>query len=466
MSDLRRIVKEIEKKKDLEINLPKYFNVMMSAYHRYSRIRLVMNYYTCKEMLREEGEIPKEIRELALRLEYILEKQILEDSLPEQLEEGIKEIHSIRSSITDAMTILTTFTDSLQIFEYALNRVEYRFSREGFPAGYDDETFLIKMMEYVTGDRDNVVINGKIGEMVGQLPIRMTKSRFFEIIRDSFSLYKGAEKSAVSDFIYMLRTVGMLEKPGSKGESFPELADILSRLEQADYDAITEEAFRDYEDKLSFAAACIKRFTDLYLMLQEVVNDSYVVLLSMPYALTDAEEGELCRKILKLSLRDGDRKEEENGRLLELFEGLEGKQEHFYEQLSAYDYLLDALEDSEALLKSLMLEKIYHILQRMAKLTSSSLFINLDQKESREQADESYINKVRDSYTEELGRAFQSHSRLVNRSVMAATLKSLPVFFNNLDELKEYMAQSLMNCKDEKEKLAAVKLIEKIMTED
>ena len=44
-----------------------------------------------------------------------------------------------------------------------------------------------EIMHYILSDKDNVVINGKISEIVGQLPVRMLKDRFFEHIRDAFT---------------------------------------------------------------------------------------------------------------------------------------------------------------------------------------------------------------------------------------------------------------------------------------
>ena len=43
MSELGRIAKEIEKKKNLELNLPKYMNTLHTLYHRFAYIHLALN---------------------------------------------------------------------------------------------------------------------------------------------------------------------------------------------------------------------------------------------------------------------------------------------------------------------------------------------------------------------------------------------------------------------------------------
>ena len=64
---------------------------------------------------------------------------------------------------------------------------------------------------------------------------------------------------------------------------------------------------------------------------------------------------------------------------------------------------------------------------------------------------------------EEMETSFKENGKLINRARMAATLQSLPAFFRNMEECQEYIGQALMNCSDEREKLASVELIESLM---
>ena len=93
-----------------------------------------------------------------------------------------------------------------------------------------DNTYMTnEIMHYILSDKDNVVINGKISEIVGQLPVRMLKDRFFEHIRDAFTLYHGAGKDSIDDFYYTLSTSAMLS--GEAGfDKFPDVYDIYNTL--------------------------------------------------------------------------------------------------------------------------------------------------------------------------------------------------------------------------------------------
>lgn len=48
---------------------------------------------------------------------------------------------------------------------------------------------------------------------------------------------------------------------------------------------------------------------------------------------------------------------------------------------------------------------------------------------------------------------------------MSAVISQLPVFFNNLSELQDYIFQALQNCSDKAEKLACIEVLHQIMEE-
>lgn len=465
MSELKHILREIEKHKNLEANLPKYLNTMMSICHRYANLRLVFNSYTCYEKLSESQKIPEDGKALAMQVEQVIRDYILTDLTPEMLEGGLEKIHKIRNQIIHIMKILVCYADDLRIYEAVLNRVEYRFVEQSFPFQYSDEKFIKQIMEYVASDQDKAVMNSKISNMIGQLPVRITRQRFYEIIKGGFSLYIGSEREAVKDFLYRLRTCTMLEKPEGAEELYPELKEILSALEETDYMALCAEDYENLSERLAYAADFIQECSDFYMILEEIVNDTYIILLSKSYALTDAREAEVCYTILE-NLQAAHTENsyptlEKNA--YNLLETLEGKQERLYEQMNVLEYGLDTIQSYQDLLQSLVLDKMYQALKRITKLTSSSVFIELDREMEEGIADEGYVAEVCNTFLKEIAGQLQSCERLVARSIMAAALENLPIFFNNLEEFKEYVHQALLNCSDEKEKLAAVRLIEMII---
>ena len=175
-------------------------------------------------------------------------------------------------------------------------------------------------------------------------------------------------------------------------------------------------------------------------------------------------ETENCRTIIshaldRLELGTEDAFESEEEKILESFGKLEGKQERLYEQFSQNDYLLDSIDELEETMKSIMVDRLYYSLKQMAKLASSSRFIELDKKRQTEPVEEDYLERVFRDFMEEMETAFRGQAKIVNRARMAAVLTSLPSFFRSMDEFLEYAKHSLENCSDEREKLASVVLL-------
>lgn len=465
MSDILNVIKEIEKGRNLEINLPKYMNSLMSAYYRYSGIRLALNYYTYYEMGREEENRPSELIELTQRLDKVIKEAVLGEFDGAVLEEAVKETDKIRNEIIRHMKTITLYADQFQIYEYIMNRIEGKYEEvETLPLNYSDDRFVRELEEYILQDRDNSVISSKMKEVVSSLPMRLTRQRYYEIVKDSFLLFEGAEKQVLEDHIFLLRSSAALIEPETDDVRYRDLDSILHSVKSADYDSLTAEEYRDIKQKQDYVIDYMERMSSLYMMMIEVVNDVYILLLSMPYALTDAEETASCKEIMhRVQELSGEENEEEEDALFALFERLEGKQERISEQLSANTYLLDTLEERKDLMESLMLDKIYLSLLRMEKLASTSHFIELDNGTDKTLVERSYAEKKANEVIEELAGCFQKCSRREMRSIMASSMIALPVFFRNMEEFEEYARVALMSCSDQEEKRSSVMILKMIM---
>ena len=89
-------------------------------------------------------------------------------------------IAQLRSNVEYKMHILTAYTDAYEIYEYVLNRVEAAVRDEVVPV--DAKGLSEKMFDYVFAENDTVVINSKLQLLMAQLPVRMTKNKFYDII--------------------------------------------------------------------------------------------------------------------------------------------------------------------------------------------------------------------------------------------------------------------------------------------
>ena len=81
MKDLNYISGEINKGKNLEVNMPKYANSMISLYNGLAYIKLSMNYYTFYEMTHDDDdeskrEVDRMLSDIITELNDVIEAEI------------------------------------------------------------------------------------------------------------------------------------------------------------------------------------------------------------------------------------------------------------------------------------------------------------------------------------------------------------------------------------------------------
>lgn len=477
MAELNAVAKEICKGKNLDKNLSAYINSMMSCYSRFSYIKFSMNYYTFCDVLREEqSESKKELDGILAALDGMIQENIVNTVLENghtaqsTREETLKRLMELRKSVTDTMEIVTAYVDRFLVLEHVLNRVEFRFSDEPFDEAYYDDGLLKDIMNYILSDRDSVVMNSRIAEVVGQIPLRLTKSKFFELVKDAFMLYHGQETKSVKDFVYMLDTVSGIYEPEGFAQRFPDLYEIWKGLSELNYKEITKEAFDKAQQELFYATSYLTKMSDLYVQMMELINDMAVILLSAPFAFHDQKEIVNSAAIIRSVMEQQDLESADGEELCDIsdrFIFFEGKQEKLYSQISANDYAIDEIDKSFGQeLADNRLTGAFHDLKKIAKLSSGSNFVSLEEEAddksivTEEQADAFFL-----AYREKMTERFAGSSQIVNRAVMSAVLSSLPVFFNNVNEIMTFVQTSLEQCSDLAEKKACVSLMRMIIEE-
>lgn len=94
MKDLNYVANEINKGKNLEMNLPKFANSMMSLYNGLAYIKMSMNYYTFYETLKEkeyQNSALTDVKEYVDRLNAIIQKEVIDHGNMEATKESTQE---------------------------------------------------------------------------------------------------------------------------------------------------------------------------------------------------------------------------------------------------------------------------------------------------------------------------------------------------------------------------------------
>lgn len=467
MSQAKDLVRAIKKGKELEKNLPIYRNRLFDIYHQVSLLHVTMDYFVLYETLQEKsgkenGYLADTISEINQVIQTIFIDGIFGE---EEKKEQIARILSARDEVIRMMKILTMYTDKLQIYEHVVNRMELKFENQIELA--DVDTFVQKVYQYIFSGKDNVVINESIKEVLAELPVRMARSKYFQMIENSMSVYKDADKSALDRFVYMLETSAMLYEPEGVGEYFLDIKEFSDRLGKMCFSAMSEAEFRMVYDELQEKAEFIEEVADLYVSIQGLLNSLYCYETSFQGQEHEKESEQACLAIIKgvnQLFAEGnwaDIPQEIQEKLVLT----EGKQESLVEEMMQLEAgLMDIQMGQEEKLEQLgMLEDFDKLDAMQQLLAASGTFVEFEEEAVEETADEAYVMEETAKLLEKLKVQFSENEMCVNRAVIAATISKFPVFFTSSKEVEEYIRESLERCQDDAERQASMNVIQAIM---
>lgn len=468
--NLKYINQDIIGGKNLEENIPKAFQCLMNHYHTMAAVKLSMHYESFYEAYCDDENIwGKDAEGVISQMNEMIRDSVLTNKYGNDLEEAVKKVDELRNKIMKRMNILTIYTDNFLIYEYVLNRVEYRFKDER--TEIDEEEFEKDVLRYIFDSEDNYLINEKIKEMLGQLPVRMTKQKFFDLLKNSLHAYLGADITSFQTYLYMIRTSGLLLKDEEMQSCYPDLWEKKEFLSGLCYKDIKKEVYEKASNVLKAASLLLDTETTVYLNIQEIINEIYTLLITTPYAglaYFDMQKQEDT----VFSIIDGinqsfisNKKEELPENIFERFELLEGVQEELSEKTTVLEdvlYIVD--KEHRKLCESLMIEKQLNVLLRSNKLLSNSLFIDFNEQYEDDKVKEDRLKLETDKLMEELSIIFSENDKAVCRAVMANVLNKMPVFFQNHKEIMDYVRNSIGHCTDCYEKEACVMIIKSIIS--
>ena len=284
------------------------------------------------------------------------------------------------------------------------------------------------------------------------------------MLSNGLSIYNGGTKEALDDFLYMIKTCSMLDKTDTMATNYPHLYEEFDNLKNVKFKEMDSKGYDEFKDRLSDITMYIDDEMDNLMRVQEILNDLLLIL----YTNDEKEEDNVvkgCDEIIKntnlLFLNKFSSKSLEE--IEDMFVMLEGEQEKIYPHLSAYD-ITDQIKESYAdKIKQLDLVEEYNIVFKLPKLNSDSMFVKLDKVENNDVVDEAYLENQKEQLINDYRELFKDTDKMITRAVMAQALSELPIFFNNISELQDYIYNTLSICNDKAEKLACIEIINGIM---
>ena len=404
----------------------------------FSGARLALNYYMFEDGIPEFDSLPAGLTESA---------ECFRKQLGVYLDGGdsLEELKQLRETMIREMEIITSYTDCFQIYEYVFNRLERRYHTGLRPV--DEDGIAGELMEFIVGTKDSPTMNGRIQQVIAQLPIRFTRQKFFAMVREALSIYQGADRSSLDHLMYRLKSGAMVALPEAMDRGYEDLYEILEQFRALDYKSMDKELYDECIRKAVYISDRLNLLADWYISLQQLINDLYVLLITRRDAVADIWEVGLTHQILDGLLKQaGQRKGTAlPDELIQMLTDLEGVQESYYEKY----------------------QRVEAVDRTVDLLLSGSDFVILEPAEVDEDhqtpVDHACLDAVADSFFEALTQLFAGQPKPVVRAVMAKVLSELPVCFNQLDEIRTYIENSFGSCSDSNERESCIDLLRQMM---
>jgi hypothetical protein len=409
-------------------------------------------------------------------------------------------IESLRRTIIRETHVITGYADRFAIFEYVLNRLEYNFK------DYDpkDESEVVRaLLDYIFETDDNMIVNTRIISVIGQLPVRMTKGRLCDLVRDACRVYKGSEKTSFADFADNIREAAGLSPVSDEFASLNKFGEELKSFEEYSFEHCDKENYEGFTDRLETVTNELKSLSDICTELISMVNSLYITVLSAPhavlvnlddpsvvlvragYSLYNGNDSDVWTRYLKPA---SDSVQDRLESLDDVFMAVEGRQEAIGQRSEALYSILDTMIASQRDEFTAAFtftdedgtefrgEDVILTIDRLSKLASSSEFMSLEKddeitignhkKEENDPdladekiADSDYIEHEADLLVKELKDRMSEVERPVRRAIMSSVLERLPVFFREAKEIADYIQDSLKYCDNENEKQACMNML-------
>lgn len=432
----------------------------ISAACHYAYTRLALNYYMYYEVVQEKYVPGGRISSLNNQYHSLM-KGFLEGSC------DIPGLDSLRNEVISVMEVNTAYTDAFQAYEYVLNRMESRFEPQiigSRSALADEERMTSEIMAYITDTDESVVVNERIQSVLGQLPVRLTRQKFFAMVEQGLWAYKGGTRKSLEDMLYILRSEAMLNRPDDMETGYEELHLILKEFEQADYREMSAEQYRGLTSQRDHLSRILMDTTNEIMLFMDLVNDLYVLMLSRQSAMMEVIEENRLRALLGdlLSLFEAGASDAIPQEITDSLSFLEGKQETYFEQWMKYE------SSDEKKTPESERDGQRQILRTIGLLMSGSSFMSLDpeREEEKSDVDQTVLKQKQEEFFGELSASWEGKPKPLVRAVMAKILSRLPVFFESLEEVRLYISGSLRSCSDAGEVETSMKLIRLLMELD
>lgn len=457
--DLNKVIKDLKKGNNIEKNLSLYGNEMAKSYFNMASYMLAMNLTSNYDLIEEDDSIESDnVKALFKTVVEVIEKVIVEEDLSD-LKECTERIRVVRDTIIKKTDALDDYTYVLQTYEHLLNRVEYRFKT--YEPTTDLKTFQEDIMLYVSGGGSAEVINDRIRMIMGELPVRLTASKFLDMVGACGRYYKGVRNDIAGEFFERMKNCARLLSLDMLDSETTPLYEACRKVLALDVENITEQDYKNAVNVLSDASKYIVENLTSYLRLVDIVNNLLVMLLTVAYVPVFTRDMQKACAVIKevISAQKKGTFLRPDEDIVGLLSALTDRQpvyqgEHMMLEDALYEILTQHKTDIESLYGEL-----FKGLHTCLQLSGASVLSKTVEEAAYFSVDQLWINKKIIETEMHFKNVFETMGRPYRRAVMSVTLGCMPVVFDRLEDFADYISRSLEGCRDQDEREACISII-------
>ncbi|MCR5321785.1 MAG: hypothetical protein K6E85_00640 [Lachnospiraceae bacterium] len=376
------------------------------------------------------------------------------------IEDLTKRALDLRNKLKDAATDIFAYQDIVKLYQYVLCRTKPIDVTAG--KVFNDEAEARDVLSAIFRAETNAAINENISLCVAELPLRMTKARYHDILMNELKVYSGGSKSAFERNMFLMKmSAGIGGLPIDK---LLKVESILQKIEDTDLNNVNTETKVQLEEELSRCKVLLEDYKDVSELIVQALDHLLVYMKNYRDSGKEAiaEVMEL-KYIVDESLANFEkgRRDKMSQTVLGLFSKTEGVVDEEFEKIAKTlgQFLKKSTQKEDKELKP-YLER-FLVCDR---LLSQSYYADIESvDEDEETIGSEEVEAAVEDFCKEMEKCFENDSKMMNRARMAATFTNIPVFFSSRTEVMNYVIASISGCRDAYEKEVSLELAKKAL---
>ena len=227
--------------------------------------------------------------------------------------------------------------------------------------------------------------------------------------------------------------------------------------------AAADEAKRtELTEQMEQAAVYLTEMIRSYVYLADLVNDVWLITMTRPYVVSFNKDMTKSVTVIHEFM-----KSENKGTFLTPDEDIVGLLRELTDRQNVYqgehmmleDALFGIVTERRDVINELKLTEVFEYLKTCALITSTAIIGEVKPYEQFFTVDAAYIENAVTQLETHFKSVFETVDRMKKRAMMALTIGSLPVVFDSMEEVEDYIVYTLDSCRDVSEKAASMNLL-------